>query len=153
DLLERIERLPGVKSAGAVSILPESGNFDHTPMKVEGRSYGPEEQLTPDVYRVTPGYFRAMSIPMWKGRAFTDDDDENHPPVAIINETTAELLWPGNDPIGKRIWSGAGSNTRTIVGVVADVYQYGLDSEKTMQLYIPHAENAGGSMTLVIRTA
>src|SRR5262249_19211864 len=66
DLLERIERLPGVKSAGAVSILPESGNFDHTPMKVEGRSYGPGEQLTPDVYRVTPGYFRTMSIPMLK---------------------------------------------------------------------------------------
>src|SRR5262249_25098716 len=153
DLIERIDRLPGVISAGAVSILPESGNFDHTPMKVEGRSYAPGEQLVPDVYRATPGYFKAMAIPLLEGRWFSDKDDQDHPPVAVINETTAGLLWPGDDPIGKRIWSGAGNNIRTIVGVVADVYQYGLDSDKTMQLYVPHAENAGRSMTLVIRSA
>jgi putative ABC transport system permease protein len=153
NLIDRIERLPGIRYAGAVSILPESGNFDHTPMRVEGRVYGPGEEPAPDVYRVTPGYFQAMSIPVIRGRGFSEQDDADHPPVALINETMADLLWPGDDPICQRIWSGAGITTRTIVGVVADVYQYGLDSEKTMQLYVPHAENAGGTMTLVIRTA
>jgi putative ABC transport system permease protein len=152
DLLGRIDRLPGVVSAGAVSILPESGNFDHTPMKVEGRIYGPGEELVPDLYRVTPGYFSAMSIPPLRGRCLSEEDDQDHPPVAVINQTMAEALWPGEDPIGKRIWSGAGNLTRSIVGVVADVYQYGLDSEKTMQLYVPYPENAGRNMTLVIRS-
>jgi putative ABC transport system permease protein len=153
DLFQRIDCLPGVISAGAVSILPESGNFDHTPMKVEGRFYGPGEELIPDLYRITPGYFSAMSIPLLEGRRLSEEDDQDHPPVAVINQTMAESLWPGEDAIGKRIWSGAGNTTRTIVGVVADVYQYGLDSEKTMQLYVPHAENAGRNMTLVIRSS
>jgi putative ABC transport system permease protein len=152
ELLERINRLPGVISAGAVSILPESGNFDHTPMKVEGRIYGPGEELVPDLYRTTTGYFSAMSIPLLEGRLLSGEDDQEHAPVAVINQTMAESLWPGEDPIGKRIWSGAGNLTRSIVGVVADVYQYGLDSEKTMQLYVPYAENAGRNMTLVIRS-
>ena len=152
DLLGRIDRLPGVVSAGAVSILPESGNFDHTPMKVEGRIYGPGEELVPDLYRATTGYFGAMSISLLEGRLLSDEDDQDHAPVAVINQTMAESLWPGEDPIGKRIWSGAGNLTRSIVGVVADVYQYGLDSEKTMQLYVPYAENAGRNMTLVIRS-
>src|SRR5215471_13636653 len=153
DLLEHIDRLPGVISAGAVSTLPESGNFDHTPMKIEGRIYGPGEELVPDFYRTTTGYFDAMSIPLLKGRCFSEEDDQDHPPVAVINQTMAESLWPGEDPIGKRIWSGAGNLTRSIVGVVADVYQYGLDSQKTMQLYVPYAGNAGRNMTLVIRGA
>jgi predicted permease len=122
-------------------------------MEVEGRTYGPGEQLTPDLYRVAPGYFRALSIPLIKGRSFSEADDADHSPVGLINETTAQILWPGEDPIGKRVWSGAGNTKRTIVGVVADVYQYGLDSQKTMQLYVPHAESAGGNMTLVIRCA
>ena len=153
EALSRIQRLPGVEYAGVTSILPESGNFDHTPMEVEGRNYGPGERPTPDVYRVSPDYFRALSIPLRTGRFFSEHDDGDHPPVALINETTARLLWPGEDPIGKRIWSGAGNTKRTIVGVVGDVYQYGLDTQKTMQLYIPHAENAGGNMSLVVRTA
>ena len=153
EALSRIQRLPGVEYAGVTSILPESGDFDHTPMEVEGRNYGPGERPTPDVYRVSPDYFRALSIPLRTGRFFSEHDDGDHPPLALINETTAQLLWPGEDPIGKRIWSGAGNTKRTIVGVVSDVCQYGLDTQKTMQLYIPHAENAGGNMSLVVRTA
>jgi putative ABC transport system permease protein len=153
EVLSRIQRLPGVEHAGATSVLPESGNFDHVPLEVEGRNYGPGERPTPDVYRVSPDYFRALAIPLLHGRFFSEQDDRDHPRVALINETMARQLWPGEDPVGKRIWSGIGSATRTIVGVVGDVYQYGLDTEKTMQLYVPYAENPGGSMTLVVRGA
>jgi putative ABC transport system permease protein len=153
DLISRVQRLPGVDYAAVVSVLPESGNFDHTLVEVEGRSYRPGEQPTPDVYRVSPDYFHALAIPLLKGRCFSEQDDADHPRVALINETMARKLWPGADPIGKRMGRGPGNSTRTVIGVVGDVYQYGLDSEKTMQLYVPHAENAGGNMTLVVRSS
>ena len=151
QLLGRLTNTPGVSAAGAVSILPESPNFDHTNLRVVGRVYEPGTEPTPDVYRVTPGYFSALGIRLKAGRAFTDVDDDAHPYVAIINETMARALFPGESPIGRRIWSGAGNAERTVVGVVGDVYQYGLDSAKTMQLYVPHADNSGGDLTLTVR--
>ncbi|MGH9764208.1 MAG: FtsX-like permease family protein, partial [Blastocatellia bacterium] len=151
ELLGRVSNLHGVQHAAVVSILPESGNFDHAPMQIEGRTYSPGEYSSPDVYRVSPDYFGTLSIPLIKGRFFSEQDDSDHPPVGLINETAARQLWPSENPIGKRVWSGVGNTKRTIVGVVGDVYQYGLDSQKTMQLYVPHAENAGGNMTLVVR--
>jgi len=139
--------------AGAVSVLPESFNFDHTNAKVVGRSYTPGQEPTPDVYRVTPGYFSAMGIPLVTGRGFTDADDGEHPLVAVINEMMARELFPNATAVGKRIWTGAGNAERTIVGVVADVHQYGLDRARTMQLYVPHADNFGGDLTLVVRSS
>ena len=152
-VLSRLTAHAGVVAAGAVSILPESPNFDHTTARVVGRRYAPSEEPTPDVYRVTPGYFAALGIPVKAGRTFASTDDDAHPLVAVINETMAKALFPGATPIGRRIWTGAGSAERTIVGVVGDVYQYGLDSVKTMQLYVPHADNSGGDLTLVVKSA
>src|SRR5207249_5868383 len=153
QVLNRISAQHGVIVAGAVSILPESPNFDHTNVKVPGRQYGPGEEPIPDVYRVTPGYFEALRIPLVRGRFFAANDDDRHPLVAIINETMARTLFPGESAVGRRLWTGAGVAERTIVGVVGDVYQYGLESAKTMQLYVPHAENAGGDLTIVVRAA
>ena len=151
DVVSRVQRLPGVEHAAIVSALPESGHYAHTWVKVEGRSYRPGEEPMPDVIRVSPDYFRAMSIPLLKGRFFSEQDDENQPPVALINETMARELWPGEDAIGKRM--GRGSSMLTVVGVVGDVYQYGLDSEKTMQLYVPYAVEPMGGVTLVVRSS
>jgi putative ABC transport system permease protein len=94
-----------------------------------------------------------MRIPLRGGRLFARDDDDRHPLVAVINETMANALFPGRRAVGRRMWTGAGNAERTIVGVVGDVYQYGLDSVKTMQLYVPHADNSGGDLTLVVRAA
>src|SRR6185437_9513869 len=112
----------------------------------------PGQEPSPDVYRVTPGYFAAMRIPLLTGRLFTDGDDGDHPLVAVINEMMARQLFPNESAIGKRIWTGAGNAERTVVGVVADVHQYGLDQARTMQLYVPHADNSGGDLTLVVRS-
>jgi predicted permease len=152
QVLARIVARRGVVAAGAVSILPESPNFDRTAVRPEGRTYAPNEQPTPDVYRATPGYFAAMRIPLRAGRLFTATDDDRHPLVAVIDESMARALFPGRSPLGERMWTGAGNAERTIVGVVGDVYQYGLDSLKTMQLYVPHADNSGGDLTLVVRS-
>jgi putative ABC transport system permease protein len=71
--------------------------------------------------------------------------------VGVLNEEMARALVPGTSAIGRRLWTGAGDTERTIVGVVADVYQYGLDTKRTMQSYVPHAENSGGQLALVLR--
>src|SRR5215813_1701666 len=151
DVISRVQRLPAVEHAAITSVLPESGKYAHTWVQVEGRTYRPGEEPMPDVFRVSTDYFRAMSIPLLNGRFFSDQDDENHPPVALINETMARKLWPGEDPIRKRM--GRGNTMLTVVGVVGDVYQYGLDSEKTMQLYIPYAVEPQGGVTLVLRSS
>jgi len=152
-VVDRLARQPGVVAAGAVSILPESPNFDQTNARVVGRAYAVGEEPTPDVYRVTPGYFDAMKIPLEAGRLFTSADDDRHPLVAVINELMARQLFPGESAVGRVIWTGAGNAERTIVGVVGDTYQYGLDQKRTMQLYVPHADNSGGDLTLVVRLA
>ena len=153
NVIARISAQSSVVAAGAVSILPESPNFDRTNARVVGKTYAANEAPTPDVYRVTPGYFAAMRIPLREGRLFAETDDDRHPLVAVIGETMAKALFPGTSAIGRRIWTGAGNAERTVVGVVGDVYQYGLDSAKTMQLYVPHADNSGGDLTLVVRSA
>jgi predicted permease len=153
QVIDRLSAERGVVAAGAVSILPESPNYDHTNVKVVGRDYAPGEEPAPDVYRVTPGYFTALGIPVKAGRLFTAADDDRGPPVVVINETMARSLFPGEIVLGRRIWTGAGNTERTIVGIVGDVYQYGLDSTRTMQFYVPHADNSGGDLTLVVRSS
>jgi putative ABC transport system permease protein len=152
-LLEDIRRLPGVRSAAVVSVLPESSNFNTMGMDVEGRVYSPATQPYPDQYEVTPDYFRTFSIPMLSGRLFTGQDDRDHAQVALINQTMARRLWPGEDPIGRKVRTGGndGPGWRTIIGTVGDVYQYGLDSQKTMQIYLPYKQNRVPSVTLLVR--
>jgi putative ABC transport system permease protein len=152
-LTSALARAPRVIAAGAVSILPESPNFDQTIVRLDGHVYGAGEEPVVDVYRATPGYFESLRIPLRSGRGLSREDDGDHPPVAVINETMAARLFPGESPFGRRIWTGAGNAVRTIVGVVGDVYQYGLDSRRTMQLYVSHADNSGGHLTVVVRSA
>jgi putative ABC transport system permease protein len=135
-----------------VSVLPESANFDRKYLDIAGRTYAPAARPQPDQYEVTPDYFRTMSVPVLRGRVFSLGDDSDHPPVALVNQTAARLLWPGEDPIGQRVRTGGNSAPwRTIVGIVGDVYQYGLDSQKTMQIYVPYAQNQVQEITLLVR--
>lgn len=155
--LEKIRHLPGVQYASAVSILPESTNFDTTGTEIEGHNVPAGEQPYLDRYIATPDYFHALSIPLVRGRLFTDRDDEKSPLVALINETAARMYWPGEDPLGKRLRVGGfdlpqdKAPWRRIIGIVRDVHQYGLDRNLSAQLYFPHAQFPTGYMTLVVR--
>ncbi len=158
-LLERIESLPGVKSASMISVLPLSGGGGRDPFSIEGQSWRPfGANRTPQVasYRVAaPGYFRTMQIPLVKGREFTMRDVEGAVPEAIVNETLVRGFWPGEDPVGKHIMMGAPRERvpwLTVIGVVADVRNSGLDSTPIPQIYAPQFEIPSRSMTLVIRT-
>lgn len=157
QLTERLEALPGVVSAGFTSVLPFSGNFDGRGLAVEDHPRPVGEEFNVDLYRVTPGYARAMSIETVRGRTLTEQDTETAQMVALINETMARELWPGQDPLGKRIkFPGSERNPqpwRTIVGVVRDVKQYSLDRKDPMQIYLPDAQIPTPFMTLVVHTS
>ncbi|HKP88258.1 MAG TPA: FtsX-like permease family protein, partial [Blastocatellia bacterium] len=157
QIIERIEALPGVQSAGITSVLPLSSNFDGRGLVVEDRPKPRGEEISVDLYMVTPSYLRTMAIPLIKGRPLAEQDTENQLMVALVNETMAKELWPGEDPLGKRIkFPGSQRNPqpwRTVVGVVSDVKQYGLDKKEPMQIYLPEAQFPGSFMTLVVRTS
>jgi putative ABC transport system permease protein len=157
NIIKRIEALPGVQSAGVTSVLPLSSNFDGRSLAVEDRPKPRGEELSVDLYVVTPTYLRTMAIPLMKGRPLAEQDTENQPMVALVNETMAEELWPGEDPVGKRIkFPGSPRSPqpwRTVVGVVSDVKQYGLDKKEPMQIYLPEAQYPGSFMALVVRTS
>jgi putative ABC transport system permease protein len=158
DLLDRVSSLPGVQSAAAVSILPLGADFDTVGTEVEGRVYGPGQEPYPERYIVTPSYFRTLQISIVRGRAFSEADTADSPLVVLVSETAAQRWWPNEDAIGKRVrLPGYAPDMekvwRTVVGVVNDVKQAGLDAPRTMQIYIPHAQNRNGFMTLVVRTS
>src|SRR5438034_4821136 len=112
--------------------------------------------MSADLYVATPGYLRAMEIPLLKGRSIGEQDTSASPPVALINRTMATELWPDTDPIGKRIkFPGSEKNPqpwRTIVGVVSDVAQYALDKNPPRQMYLPHSQFPTSFDTIVVKT-
>ena len=157
ELMERIRSLPGVQAAGAVSVLPLSSDFDTVSIEAEGQVYGPGERPDPERYLVTPDYFKVMQIKLARGRTFSETDDETSPLVVMVSKTAAERWWPGQDPIGKRVRLPGFTREmeqqwRVVVGVVEDVKQAKLDAPRTMQIYVPHAQNRNGFMTLAVRT-
>jgi len=135
ELLDRLSSLPGVQAVGAVCYIPISdGAFirnDNPTVEGEVPRMPGEERLV-RYNSVTPGYFHAMGIPLLKGRDITAEDTEQAPSVAIVNETFVKHLLGGADPIGKRLVLG---KRHTIVGVVADTRQEGLDEEIQPQVY------------------
>jgi len=151
---ERISALPGVKAAGITSVLPLSDNFDGRGLDVEDHPKPRGEEYNVDLYVVTPGYLRAMEIPLQKGRTITEHDKTSTEKVALINRRMADELWANQDPIGKRIrFSGEDKNPWwTIVGIVNDVSQYSLDQKAPMQIYLSHEQFPTSFNTIVVKT-
>jgi putative ABC transport system permease protein len=157
DLWQRIEALPGVTAAGAVSALPLSQHFAWGPLTVEGRTRAPGEAfLNADMRFVEGRYFEAMRIPLVDGRLFTASDVRPGPLVALVDTHMAAQLWPGQTAVGKRIQLGFGDDPKapwiTIVGVVGRVKQYALDGDSRIALYLAHAQFPVRAMSVVIRS-
>jgi len=152
--LENLRALPGVKVAAIVSAVPFGDDDLIFSVAVEGRPPAPPGQHpSANWYSVSPDYFRAMGIPLVKGRLFSEQDSRTAPRVTVINETMARKVFPGEDPIGKRITMGIDSKAvREIVGIVKDVKHYGLESEVTMQMYEPYLQIPNQGMTFLLRT-
>jgi putative ABC transport system permease protein len=157
QLWGRLERLPGVSAAGGVTSLPLSQMFAWGPIVVEGRPLRPGESFINADQRVAGGdYFQAMQIPLIAGRFFDEADTPEKPRVAIIDEFMARELWPGQDPLGKRI-KPAGVDAPnapwlTVVGVVGRIKQDALDSESRIAFYISHTQYPARTMNVVLRS-
>jgi len=156
ELFIRINSLPGVESAGGVSVLPLGGDFDTAGMEAEGFTHGPGGTLYPERYIVTPGYLTAMGIRLSRGRFLTEADDENAALVVLVSDTAAQRWWPAQDAIGRHVkvpgFDSGPQPWRTVVGVVHDVKQAALDAPHTMQVYLPHAQYGNRYLTLVVCT-
>jgi putative ABC transport system permease protein len=159
-VLDRLEAISGVDAAGAVTPLPLSLNGWQTSFAVEGYPEPePGKFPTNDIARVTPNYFRAMGVRLLRGRAFTWDDDEDAPLVAIIDETFASTWFADEDPIGRRIKINAGHPPPggppppwlTVIGVVNHVKNYGIDQESRVEVYVPFMQSTLQQMTFVVK--
>jgi putative ABC transport system permease protein len=155
QLTEKVGTLPGVQAVGAANVTPLSDNDFVLGFMIEGRPpYPAGSEPSTNYYSVTPGYFKAMGIPLLRGRLFTERDTKEAQRVVVINETMAKRFFPNEDPVGKRVHVTMGQTLyREIVGVVGDVKHYSLDQETTAQTYEPYAQQPFSGMTLITRTA
>jgi predicted permease len=157
QLWQRLSSLPGVTAAGGVSALPLSQMMAWGPIAVEGRTPAPGEAFVNADIRVVAGdYFEAMQIPLVAGRRVDEHDTRDKPRVIVVDEALAEALWPGQDPLGKRVRSGgfdanASTPWLTVVGVVGRIKQDRLDGESRIALYHPHTQYPTRAMNVTLR--
>ncbi|HLJ47157.1 MAG TPA: ABC transporter permease [Bryobacteraceae bacterium] len=171
QVLNRIRTLPGVVTAGAISILPMGKSSSSGSVSVENSNsqslqhvpnfaYG---YLETDQRFITPGYLETMKTPLVAGRSFTSADTSNSPGVAIVDSKFAATIWPGQNPLGQRISISNVPNSNpprpvwcTVVGVVAHVHNFALDQEGRVQAYFPDTQDpfdGSRAMTVTIRTS
>jgi len=157
-VLEKLGNVPGVQDAGLINTLPlDKGPT--TGFRVEGREVTTPDKWPSVNYRtVTPDYFRAMSIPVVQGRTYTNRDDQNAPLVMIVNQQVAHDIFPGENPIGKRITFGNTDNNRQpvwfeIVGVVGNIRSLELREEPAAEIYFSSGQDFWPAMSLVVRTS
>jgi predicted permease len=154
SFLDRVQRLPGVHSVGAVSALPLSGQGGSGTMTIDTQSV-PIENTTPevDIRVATPDYFKAMGISLVRGRYFEPRDTDGAPPVAMIDESLAQTYWPNQDPVGKRVKFGGLQSKApwmTVVGVVRHVRNRTLEARSRVEAYAPENQRPSGAMTIAV---
>jgi putative ABC transport system permease protein len=154
NLVDALGALPGVAAVGTVSIPPLSARGEAAVgVDVEGRTAAPlEERPQVSLRPVSPGYFEAMGIPLRRGRVLGAEDDGEGPGVVVVNEAMVRALWPGEDPIGRRLWADNQDEWLTVVGVVGDVRHFGLALPARPEMYVPYAQEPGRSFNVVLRT-
>jgi macrolide transport system ATP-binding/permease protein len=151
QLLDHVRTLPGVESATLTRVIPFSYNvFSSSAIEVDGYQPPPNEQPTVEYNEVAENYFATIGIPIVSGREFTRTDDENSPPIAIINETMAAKYWPAKNALGQRVKVKDG--WLEIVGIAKNAnYRTKLETP-TPFFYVPLRQNFGVQNTLLIRT-
>jgi predicted permease len=159
-VLNRVQAEPGVVSAAISGIYPlepeaisAGANAFSGPFMIEGRQISPAE--APPVSNqviISNDYFRTLGIPLLKGREFADTDDGGKErQVVIINEAMKRQFWPHEDPLGKRVSGDNGETWVTIVGIVGDVREFGLEHPIAPEFYVPQSEGSNPS-ALIVRT-
>jgi putative ABC transport system permease protein len=153
DVVARIERLPGVDTASASSALPMSGQLTMAGVFAEGVARDPSDAMAAGWQTVTPGFFRTTGVPLVLGRDFAPQDVDRTPHVVVINESLARRVFPGTNPIGRRVALGPPPHDdwHEIVGVVGDVRHAGLGVPATPRAYDLFGQHWGRTLYVVAR--
>jgi predicted permease len=165
EALRRVRALPGVTAAGATDTIPFGGNESDSVILAEGYQMKPGESvISPSQVHVTPGYFEAMGVRLRQGRFFEAADGGSAGHVVIVDETLARRFWPGQDPIGRRMYSPTDINNLVavndktvflrVVGVIADVKLQDLTegSRAVGAYYFPMAQDTTRLVTFALKT-
>ncbi|MGZ6125956.1 MAG: ADOP family duplicated permease, partial [Myxococcales bacterium] len=151
--LQRLHELPGTSAAGGVDYQPLSGVANDQTFEVEGRPVPAGAQPPDEEIRVvTPGWFEAMGIPLLQGRTPQETDAPDKAPVTVINRSLARKYWPASDPLGQRLRLAGDPRWWTVVGVVGDVREFGLDANIRPTLYFAFDQLTNDVLTLVVRS-
>jgi putative ABC transport system permease protein len=156
QVLERVQAIPGVQSAVAVSALPYSDHSDGRNFTIEGRQVEPGDQPSGMYQVASPEYFRTLHIPLRAGRFLSPSDGADAPKVALISERLARRWWKNESPIGRRIKIGEAdfkSPWMTIVGVVGDVVHNPYERIPRQTFYLPYQQAPALWMDIGVRTA
>jgi putative ABC transport system permease protein len=170
ELLRRANAIPGVELAAITSNLPAAdtinsdsaayGATNHNSLAIEDRPTESSGDLSAEIIRISPDYFRVIQTPLVEGRFFSEADENGKLPVVIIDEATARRYWwPDHDPVGRRlrIRLRFGQNPvnpwSTVVGVVKDIKHDGLDVDGVPHLYVPLNQFVGRTLSLALRTS
>ncbi len=156
QVLDKVSAIPGVESAGAISELPLTMQFNDTFFDVrEHPTDHPQDHNDADFRVVTPDYFRAMRIPLLEGHIFSEQDSSKAPKVVIVNKEFMREYFPNESPLGQHLMIFEGAPefvTREIVGVVGGVRHFALQQSPRPEMYVPEAQAGNGTMNLVIRS-
>lgn len=156
EVTARLAALPGVEAVGATVVDPFGGwNLmnDVTPEE-RAAEVGPGGYLSAAWRVVTPGFFDAMGTPLIRGDVFPESGTTGGPPTAVVTETLAARLWPGQDPVGKRFyWGGVDGTPRTVIGVVGDYRDVELAADPAPVIFLSHAQLPMPAMTLLLRAS
>ena len=170
ELLRRANAIPGVELAAITSNLPAAdtinsdsaayGATNHNSLAIEDRPTESSGDLSAEIIRISPDYFRVIQTPLVEGRFFSEADENGKLPVVIIDEATARRYWwPDHDPVGRRlrIRLRFGQNPvnpwSTVVGVVKDIKHDGLDVDGVPHLYVPLNQFVGRTLSFALRTS
>jgi putative ABC transport system permease protein len=149
-VLDNVQRIPGIQSAGLSDVLPLGQQNDREYFTIEKRPLPGGQELVADFRRISPRYLNTMGIALLRGRMLSGRDGRETPPVILVDETLANQYFPGENPIGRRmrLWGVF----REVVGIVSQVHHYGLEKEPAPTIYAPFEQMPDRAMALAVRT-
>jgi putative ABC transport system permease protein len=157
EALRRVRAIPGVDLASITTDLPVTHLSRRRPVNIEDRPDESGKGLFSEITSVTPDYFKVLQASLVRGRYFAEDDEPGKQPVVIVDETTARTFWPDRDPIGRRLSiRGAAANPpwSTVVGVIADIKNDGLDQSGSPHIYSPIYQSPRvGTLSVTVQTS
>jgi putative ABC transport system permease protein len=162
ELLRRMKAIPGVQLAAITSALPTTnsnpnavGGLANESLAIEDRPVESSQDLRAERIRISPDYFKVMQSTLLRGRSFTEGDEDGKQPVAIIDESTARKYWPTRDSLGRRVRfvKDPAKPWITVVGIIKDVKNDGLDIDGVPHIYVPTYQDPSKQVSVVLRTS